>query len=446
MNEQESSHAKQAWTYALIMVSVVALVIAVAGLLRPSPGPELTTLPTTSTTEPDPAAPVDVDIVEEPVDPTAPIPGCETVEPPGEDEYASSISIGEDSYNNPKFPWFNSAKATAMSNAAVESLPPDAEIEFASPERSLVFQPISDFGDAQPELKGYTYASAALVNGDAKGSVFLQVQKNSDSIPACVAGYLDERRTTAEGVVVDVQDTWREVDKVRTLTRSAHAYVSDQSWIHAAAYDNSGDGQFEQTGKIPLTIDDLVRIVTDPRLRVSTPAPPGTPPPPQGCRHSFGSDGDVNAPRIDRAQAQRLDSVLATIDLGGPRLNPLQPGGSPNSYLCSDNRDVKGAAGLYISITGGQPLPTPERPVPGSSGQQEMRTLPDGTVVQTQQSSGSVSATYSPDNSQRETTNSVEVTRPGGTHISVSSSAAVPNPPLSLEELESIALTDGLEL
>ena len=75
-----------------------------------------------------------------------------------------------------------------------------------------------------------------------------------------------------------------------------------------------------------------------------------------------------------------------------------------------------------------------------------MRALPDGTVVQTQQSSGSVSTTSSPDNSQRETTNSVEVTRPGGTQISVSSSAAVPTTPLSLEELESIALTDGLEL
>ena len=246
--------------------------------------------------------------------------------------------------------------------------------------------------------------------------------------------------------MVDVHDTWREVDKTRTLTRSAHAYVSDQSWIHAAAYDNSGDGQFEQTGKVPLTIDDLVRIVTDPRLRVSTPAPPGTPSPPEGCRHSFGSDGDVNAPRIDREQAQKLDSVLSTIDLVGPRLSPLQPGRSANDVLCSDNPDAKDGAGLYISITGGQPLPTPERPVPGSSGQREMRTLPDGTVVQTQQSSGSVSTTSSPDNSQRETTNSVEVTRPGGTQISVSSSAAVPNSPLSLEELESIALTDGLEL
>ena len=91
MNEQESSRAKQAWTYALIMVSVVALVIAVAGLLRPSPDPELTTVPTTSTPEPDPAAPVDVDIVEEPVDPTAPIPGCETVLPPPTDSGRYSV-------------------------------------------------------------------------------------------------------------------------------------------------------------------------------------------------------------------------------------------------------------------------------------------------------------------------------------------------------------------
>ena len=448
MNEQESSRAKQAWTYGLIMVSVVALVIAVAGLLRPSPDPELTTVPTTSTPEPDPAAPMDVDIVEEPVDPTAPIPGCETVEPPPTDSgrYSVFTSSSDPSYDNPEFPWFSGPKATAMSNAVVDVLPDTAEIEFASPDRSLVFRPITDFGDSDSELDGYTHASGSLVNGDARGSLSVQVQNRASPIPACVAGYLDERRTTTDGVVVDVHDSWQEVDGARTLSRSAHAYVSDGSWIYADSNDVFTTTQQEHSGKVPLTIDDLVRIVTDPRLRVSTPAPPGTPPPPEGCRHPFGSNSELNAPRIDREQAQRLDSVLATIDLGGPRLNPLQPGGSPNDLLCSDNRDVKGAAGLYISITGGQPLPTPERPVPGSGGQQQMRTLPDGTVVQTQQSSGSISTTSSPDNSQRETINSVEVTRPGGTQISVSSSAPVPNSPLSLEELESIALTDGLEL
>lgn len=444
MNEQESSRAKQAWTYALIMVSVVALVIVVAGLLRPSPDPELTTLPTTSTTEPDLAAPVDVDIVEEPVDLSAPIPGCETVEPPPTDSgrYSVFTSSSDPSYDNPEYPWFSGPKATAMSNAAVASLPPSAEIEFASQERSLVFQPVSDLGGAQPEPKGYTYATAALVNGDAKGSVYLQVQKKSDPVPTCVAGYLDERRTLADGTIVDVHDTWEEVNGSRTLRRSARAYVSDQSWIHATAYDISGDAQQEHSGKIPLAIDDLVRIVSDPGLRLSTPVPPGTPAPSEGCGDSFDDGG----PAITREQARRLDTILATTDLRGRTLPPLQLANYSDDIVCTVLPVSNGTAGLKISITGGQPLPTPERPVPGSSGQQEMRTLPDGTVVQTQQSSGSVSATYSPDNSKRETTNSVIVTRPGGTQISVSSSAAVPNSPLSLEELESIALTDGLEL
>ena len=442
MNKQESSRAKQAWTYALTMVSVVALVIVVAGLLRPPPDPELTTLPTTSTTEPDPAAPVDVDIVEEPVDPTAPIPGCETVEPPTEPILSAFTSSAEPSYDNPKFPWFSGPKTTAMSNAVADRLPEGAEIEFASPMQSLIFQPIDDYGDSAPEFNGITIATGSVVNGDARGGVTLQVHQRSSPIPPCVAGNLDERRTLQDGTLVDVHDTWREVNGVRSLTRSAQAYATDGTWIYANSSDAFTTTQQENSGKVPLTIDDLVRIVSDPGLRLSTPVPPGTPAPSQGCGNFFEDGG----PAITREQARRLDTILAATDLRGRMLPPLQLAGYSDDVVCTDLPVSDVAAGLNISITGGQPLPTPERPVPGSSGQQEMRTLPDGTVVQTHQSSGSVSATYSPDNSQRETTNSVIVTRPGGTQISVSSSAVVPTTPLSLEELESIALTDGLEL
>jgi hypothetical protein len=42
--------------------------------------------------------------------------------------------------------------------------------------------------------------------------------------------------------------------------------------------------------------------------------------------------------------------------------------------------------------------------------------------------------------------NAVVATRPAGTKISITSSATPPSEPLSIEALESIALTPGLEL
>jgi hypothetical protein len=328
-----------------------------------------------------------------------------------------------------------------MSSAVIESLPSGAELEWAGPQQSLVFQPISDFGDSDPEPKGYTYASASLVNSDAKGSLFIQVQKNSAPIPACVAGYLDERRTMADGVVVDVHDTWQEVDEVRTLTRSAHAYAPDQSWIYASASDNFGVTQQEHSGKVPLTIDDLVRIVSDPGLRFSTPVPPGTPAPSEGCGDPFDDGG----PAITREQARRLDAVLATIDLGG-KLPPLRPTDSTNGSVCTSSSNAEAAAGLEVSISGGHPLPTPERPVPGSGNEKTLRTLPDGTAVQSQRSFNSGSKNGDSEQSSRAVSNSVIVTRPAGTQISITSSASPPGEPLSMATLESIALTPELEL
>ena len=337
MNEQESSRAKQAWTYALIMVSVVALVIAVAGLLRPSPDPELTTAPMTSTAEPATDAPVENKTAQEPVDVSAPIPGCETVLPPTEPILSAFTSSAEPSYDNPKFPWFNGPKATAMSDAVAELLPDGAEVEFASPMQSLIFQPIDDYGESAPEFNGITIATGSIVNRDARGDVTVQVHQSSLPIPPCVAGNLDERRTLTDGSLVDVHDTWHELNGIRTLIRSAQAYTTDGTWIHAISSDAFTTTQQENSGSIPLTTDDLMRIVTDPRLRVSTSVPPGTPAPAEGCRDSAYTSG----PAITREQARKLDAILATVGPGGEKLPPLQLSMYSDSTLCTGLADAK---------------------------------------------------------------------------------------------------------
>jgi hypothetical protein len=218
--------------------------------------------------------------------------------------------------------------------------------------------------------------------------------------------------------------------------------VPDGSRIGSQASDASGRTQQEHSGIIPLSIDDLVRIVTDPRLRVSTPAPPGTPAPAEGCRGSFGAQ----SPAITRAQARKLDAVLATIELGGAKLSPLQLGRYSDSVLCADTQNATPTAGLDISIMGGQQLPVEERPEPGSGYDDTFRRLDDGTVVQTSQRFQSSSPTGDSADSTRESVRTVIVTRPAGTQISVRSSAPTPEETLSLEKLESIALTPGLEL
>lgn len=105
-----------------------------------------------------------------------------------------------------------------------------------------------------------------------------------------------------------------------------------------------------------------MRIVGDPRLRISTAVPPGTTAPGEECDVSFEPKG----PAISRSQTLRLDAVLVTIDLGGTTLIPLRLGGHSKSTLCTTTTGPIGRAALDVSITGGQPLPIEKRPVPGA--------------------------------------------------------------------------------
>lgn len=76
-NTRTAPRRRRLWTYGLVVVSVVALGVVVTGLLQSSPEPELTTAPSTSASESGPVAPTEQTVVEEPVDPTERIPGCD---------------------------------------------------------------------------------------------------------------------------------------------------------------------------------------------------------------------------------------------------------------------------------------------------------------------------------------------------------------------------------
>lgn len=437
------SRTKRRWTYGLIAVSVIAVAVVIIGLALPGPEPELTTTPPTSTdASSSVVTPTENKVVDEPFDPKAPIPGCGTVEVPdtGEGRITSKFTTDEAGYDNPRFPWFTGPKATAMSNALREVLPAGVELEFARRTESLIFQPITDFGD--PEPTGATNAYGSVVNGDASGHLQVAVEKTTSTAPACVAGQLDERRTGPDGTVIDLHDTWREVNGVRTNTRTARAHVADGSSIDAIADDRTGDKQDSHSGRVPLTIDDLVRIVSDRRLRVSDAVPAGTPAPREECLAFYGG---AEGPDVTAEQARRLDRVLAAVDVDGRRPLPLQPSDSTSNALCTVIPASGSTPQLNISIAGGQRPPVEQRPDPTSGGRTTFRRLADGTVVQTMSDFYSSAPMDDPGAGVMEMSTTAIVTRPNGTQVTatVRSSAA---PTLPVTELEKIALTPGLEL
>ncbi len=405
-----SSRTRRPWTIALYLVFLAALGGLIGAVLPwPEPAPQVTSSPSTNSE----ASTVS--------DPKAAIPGCDEVEaPPEAGEETFKSKIGEDVYDTPRFPWFTSAKATAMSDALKGLLPAGAELQFGRVTESFVFQPITDFGD--PDPTGSTNAYGSVVNGDAGGRVQVYVQKTSAPVPPCVTGQLDERRTLPDGTVVDLRERRSHDDGEQTIARSVDAYVADGSWIGATADDRVGENEKERSGKVPLTIDDLVHIVSDPRLRVSTVVPSGTPEPREECLGFYG--GSIG-PVLTRDQASRLDRVLQTIDFGGRKPLALQPSNTTNHALCTSVPATGAAAKLDISIAGGQSVPIEGRPDPTDGYRGTIKRLADGSVVQT-------------------TFDSVVVTRPDGTQVSVtaelSSSAQVPAGGM----LESIALTPGL--
>lgn len=437
----EPSRAVTGWTVALICVAIVASGVIVGGLLHERE-PELTTAPVPASSTEEPSR--ERSYVTPPVVFPVAIPGCATVEPPSEGTSMAFLEMAEFGYDNPAYPWFSGPKAVAMSQAAQDALPGEVELAFASVADSLRFRPIMDpeDSDGQSGVGGWTSANANLRRGSATGDLLLSVRRSTAAAPPCVAGDLDERKHLADGIV-DVDDTWYEVDGVRTLSRTAHAYLSDGTAVTAAATDTDG---VNHSGAVPLSLDELVAMVTAPGLRVGAPVPPGTPDVPESCNGETEGGGT-----IDQATARRLDGVLAQISLDGLTLDrplgQLRPADFGGNGVCQAVRITTPGqqSRLEVAVLTGQRLPDPS--ASASDGERvTSRRLPDGTVVETRESRFTTTSTQLGAQPVPQLMRSVTVTRTSGARVRVGTVADEPTPALPFEKLEAIALTPGLEV
>ncbi|WP_280236782.1 hypothetical protein [Nocardia cyriacigeorgica] len=434
------SRAVSGWTTGLVCVSIVACGVIVGGLLH-EPEPELTTAPPTTTTAAPPEPEEEYTYLTPSVTYPTQIPGCDTVDPPGEGGLFGWVAVNEFGYDNPAHPWFSGPKAVAMSAALHDALPDAVVLDFAPNDASLFFQPI--LGDPETtEFDSFTNARASLRRGDRAGSLSVSVRRSDDPIPSCVAGQLDERRRL-DDATVDTHDSWSETNGVRTLSRSATAYLSDGTVVIARATD-APDGS-DPTGTVPLTIDELVTLATVPGVRVTAAVPPGTPQPPEPC-----SVTDDQSPPIDEATARRLDAALAELPMEGLSfdrpLGQLRPAGSGRGGLCQTVRVAEGdrQSQLSISITTGRSMPNEPAQPSADTDTVAGRRLPDGSVIEIRESRYATPGGAGGWAQRSDRT--VTVTRPSGTEVQVSSTATEPGEPLSTARLEAIAAAPGLEV
>nr|WP_296775983.1 hypothetical protein [Rhodococcus sp. (in: high G+C Gram-positive bacteria)] len=325
---------------ALVITSIVATGIVVAGLTTPPDEPELTVQPVTTTAE-RPLPPQQEYVLVTPnVEFPTTIPGCDTVDEPVEAQYSSFITGGDpERYDNPIAPWFNGPKAHLMTEALIAALPagsefPDGRIPFFEP------IPVYDGSDITVDS---TNASAELSVDGRSGYISIGVGYSDAGIPPCVAGDLDERATRPDGTVVDTQTTWREVNGERTYQRSASAYRPDNSRV--SAYSTGGSDE----DSLPLTLDEMTDVITDPALATSPVPAPGTPGNITDCGSSLMSES--SAP-ITIGDLRSLNTALQEADSGN--LVPTPPLGSLHTSrwgggLC---QVVDSAAGtLTITVT-----------------------------------------------------------------------------------------------
>lgn len=317
MDEQPHGRHSAAIT-ALVIVSIVALGVVVGGLLQPADEPELTVAPTT-TAPPSATTPEQEYVYVTPeVDPDADIPGCDTVESPEDSsaEFTGSYSmLGGADYANPNVPWYDGPKAHLMSQAVLERLP--ADTTFADGVAPY-FEPIPVTADSQGTPIDSANAVAQLSIGQL--SAFFSVAvfaADSAEPPPCVAGQLDERTTRADGTVVDIDDSWSELNGERTSTRTASAYHPDSSVVSVYLSADGGES------RVPLSTDDLADMVADPSMRTSAPVPAGTPGNVTGCSPDFVDGQPVPFTRIE---TRALNAVL--LDANSSVLAPSPPLGA----------------------------------------------------------------------------------------------------------------------
>jgi len=399
---QSTERSHSALLNTLVIVSVVALGVIAAGLTAPAEDPELTSLPTTSETPtPEPTQQEYVVVTPE-IDASATIPGCDTVEPPSESSYFGIATMGDESYDNPAVPWYNGPRAHLMSEALMAALPTDI-----ASTTSLYFGPIPASDESQEFILDSAHASAPLASSAESDYLTVGVgPADSAEQPPCVAGELDERRTQPDGTIVDVDDTWRETNGQRSYSRMATAYTPDMSVVSASV--SSGN----DPDTLKLTLDDLVRIVTDPALRITAPVPAGTPGNVTDC---YAGWDDSPTASFSRDEIRTLNDALRRADVAA--LAPTPPLGALHtpdfrSGLCQTVDSIAGR--LTISVT---------------------RSVTEPDVAEGNSPAVSRTDEYGPGSS-------VSVVTPSGLEITVSTTEPVQDPAL----LENLANTAGLDL
>ncbi|MGV8871839.1 MAG: hypothetical protein ACOH2Q_04890 [Rhodococcus sp. (in: high G+C Gram-positive bacteria)] len=221
MNPSLPQSSRSAWSTVAVIVGIVAVGVVAAGLLH--------------TPQSDAIA----------------IPGCDEVAQPEDLQRINFAFVVNETYDSPDYPWFSEAKAAAMSEALAGALPRGATVQPDSIGPSLKFGPISSSPDGGIG-GGDTSASGVLSMGNHDGGLTVTVSQSDQPPGPCFAGYVDERRTLADGIIVDTSDG--------ETSRRVQAYVPDGSRIDASSQE-------------ALTLDELIDIVTTPGLRVSEPVP-----------------------------------------------------------------------------------------------------------------------------------------------------------------------------
>ncbi|MDV7090780.1 hypothetical protein GXW84_38805 [Rhodococcus sp. IEGM 248] len=374
------------WFDVVVILSTIAAGTVVAGLLN-DPGTG------------EPIADGEYSYVLEPAQYPAQIPGCDVVEPPSDPERVNVATVGSGEYDNPRYPWFSGAKAAAMTQAAVDALPNAVELVFASPSQSLQFEPIADYdpsdfpqeGDAEL-FSGSTNARGSVVRDGHVGSLTVDVRAWDRPVLPCVAGAVDRRNTRPDGTVLDLLDTWYEINGARILERTVVAYLPDGTRVVATASDaDSTDPRAgtRHSGHIPLTLDELTEIATTPALAVSAPVIPAVP-----LMPSCGADTDGNGPELTREKVTRLDRALEarwatmpgnsdlTLDrpIGSLRLTDF---GKDNVCEVITVVSPTGAAGrLDIAVVSGRSAPSPQDEYLNEINPDRITTTsPDGSTV-----------------------------------------------------------------
>ncbi len=406
----ESNRRREQWTWrdGLVIVSIVALGTVVAAVTNEDTGTS--------------------------------IPGCDSVASPGPPVRINYGFAGEPGYDDPDYPWFSGPKATAMSDALLESLPSDVDVAFASPSKSLEFAPIQNYrGASFPdgvdpiEFSGSTSAKGTLTRVGRTADISVQVRAWDQPVPPCLEGLVDRREHLENGTVLDIADCEDRADfedkdgSEVGGERGVVAYLGDGSRVVASVDTSTGTSS---DASPLLTMDELIALATAPGLAVTAPVPDSTPPPMASCYTD-----SVNAgPPASRMDIDRLNQLLDARwkDLGAAGVTLERPLGSlvPDDYgqggVCERivASTADGSSDVEISV--GNAVPEPG----------DTLTLPGSTTV---------TRLVDPDGSGDDT---VRVVHPSGETVVVTqfvtSAGSTSASPLTIEQLEFIATTPGL--